>query len=75
MEVLAALAKGDPNRNKPVCHILDSFTVKGPHGVHRCMAFDVQGNNLLSLIRAYNYKGLPVAMVKLLAVQMLDGLA
>lgn len=38
------------------------------------MAFENLSCNLLTIIRLYNYKGLPMALVKIIAKQMLIGL-
>ncbi|ETO08237.1 hypothetical protein RFI_29153 [Reticulomyxa filosa] len=37
--------------------------------------FEVLGDNLLELIKAYNYRGLPLAIVKQIAKEVLKGLA
>ena len=37
---------GDPGR-KFVLQLLDSFTVTGPHGTHRCLALELLGPSLL----------------------------
>lgn len=39
-----------------------------------CMAFETLSCNLLTIIRLYNYKGLPMPLVKVIAKQMLIGL-
>ena len=39
-----------------------------------CMVFEVMGDNLLSLIKRYNYRGIPVELVKVIALQTLIGL-
>lgn len=42
----------------------DSFFHNGPNGRHMCMVFTMLGCNLLSVIKAYNYRGIPVPVVK-----------
>jgi hypothetical protein len=42
----------------------DSFFHSGPNGKHMCMVFNMLGCNLLSVIKAYNYQGLPIPIVK-----------
>lgn len=42
----------------------DSFFHSGPHGKHMCMVFNMLGCNLLSVIKAYNYQGIPIPVVK-----------
>ncbi|CAO3588022.1 unnamed protein product [Absidia cylindrospora] len=44
-------------------------------GKHVCMVFEVLGESLLSLMKRFNYRGLPVNMVKRITRQILDGLA
>eukprot|EP00698_Gefionella_okellyi_P022804 TRINITY_DN7613_c0_g1_i1.p1 TRINITY_DN7613_c0_g1~~TRINITY_DN7613_c0_g1_i1.p1 ORF type:complete len:606 (+),score=155.71 TRINITY_DN7613_c0_g1_i1:52-1869(+) len=57
-----------------VVRLLDNFTHKGPNGLHVCMVFEVLGSNLLSLIKLYNYRGIPLAVVKRLCFQIMQGL-
>lgn len=42
----------------------DSFFHAGPHGRHMCMVFSMLGVNLLSVIKAHNYRGIPMEVVK-----------
>ncbi|ORZ13076.1 kinase-like domain-containing protein [Absidia repens] len=44
-------------------------------GKHVCMVFEVLGENLLSVMKRFNYRGLPVNMVKRITRQILDGLS
>ena len=53
----------DPAREN-VLRLVSSFQHEGPNGLHVCMLFEVLGCNLLSMIKASNYKGLPLALVK-----------
>jgi serine/threonine-protein kinase SRPK3 len=57
-----------------VVQLLDHFFHKGPNGVHVCMVFEVLGENLLSLIRRYKHRGIPIEIVKQIALQVLHGL-
>lgn len=57
-----------------VVSLLDSFNHKGPNGTHVCMVFEVLGENLLGLIKSYNYKGIPPVLVKQIIKQVLLGL-
>lgn len=54
--------------------LLDSFRISGPNGKHYCMVFEVMGRNLLSLIKRYNYRGVPLEVCRRIAYQMLIGL-
>lgn len=56
---------------KHVIAFLDSFIHEGPNGSHVIMVFEVLGENLLSLIRKYKHRGIPVIYVKQIAKQML----
>jgi serine/threonine-protein kinase SRPK3 len=40
-----------------------------------CMVFEMLGDNLLTLIKHYNYRGVPMALVKTLTRDMLEALA
>mmetsp|Transcript_4373 Transcript_4373/g.10545 ORF Transcript_4373/g.10545 Transcript_4373/m.10545 type:complete len:1042 (+) Transcript_4373:275-3400(+) len=42
----------------------DSFFHNGPNGKHMCMVFSMLGCNLLSVIKAFNYRGIPIPVVK-----------
>lgn len=57
-----------------VIQLLDTFTHKGPNGLHVCMVFEVLGENLLGLIRRYKHRGIPVVFVKQIAKQLLSAL-
>lgn len=43
-------------------------------GKHFVMAFEVLGKNLLSVIKKYDYRGIPIPVVRNIAKQMLLGL-
>jgi serine/threonine-protein kinase SRPK3 len=38
------------------------------------MAFEVLGSNLLTLIKKYNHKGIPIAIIQRITKQILAGL-
>ena len=48
----------------------DWFEHEGPHGRHVCMVFEMLGANLLSLIKAYDYQGIPIPIVKRITKQV-----
>ena len=54
-----------------VIQLLDTFTHKGTNGTHVVMVFEVLGENLLSLIRRYKHRGIPIVFVKQIAKQLL----
>ncbi|KAJ3414548.1 serine/threonine protein kinase, CMGC group [Chytridiales sp. JEL 0842] len=57
-----------------VLRLLDSFKHTGPNGTHVVMSFEVLGPNLLTLIRKYKHRGIPIDMVKRIMRQCLEGL-
>ncbi|XP_070758158.1 SRSF protein kinase 1b [Enoplosus armatus] len=63
----------DPNREK-VVQLLDDFKISGMNGTHVCMVFEVLGYHLLKWIIKSNYQGLPLASVKSIIRQVLQGL-
>ena len=54
--------------------LLDHFEHRGPNGTHVCMVFEVLGDNLLSLIKRFGYRGIPMTAVREIARQVLLGL-
>ncbi|OTN65881.1 putative Serine/threonine protein kinase [Plasmodium knowlesi] len=62
------------NMTKGVVSFIDSFEHKGPNGTHVCMVFEFMGPNLLSLIKHYDYKGIPLNLVRKIATHVLIGL-
>ncbi|CAG9767834.1 unnamed protein product [Ceutorhynchus assimilis] len=63
----------DPKRNKTV-QLLNDFKISGVNGVHVCMVFEVLGHHLLKLIIKSNYRGIPLANVRTIMRQVLEGL-
>ncbi|KAH7427154.1 hypothetical protein KP509_10G032000 [Ceratopteris richardii] len=74
VSILKQIAEGDPHDKKNVVKLLDSFKHSGPNGHHVCMVFEYLGDNLLTLIKCYDYKGLPLEMVKRISYHVLVGL-
>lgn len=72
--LLGQIRDGDPDDSKHCVRLLDHFEHSGPNGLHVCMLFEVLGDNLLALIKRYNYKGIPIPVVQGLTQQMLLGL-
>ncbi|VWU52814.1 serine/threonine protein kinase, partial [Hepatocystis sp. ex Piliocolobus tephrosceles] len=62
------------NMTKGVVSFIDSFEHHGPNGTHICMVFEFMGPNLLSLIKYYDYKGIPLNLVRKIATHVLIGL-
>ncbi|OAD66679.1 hypothetical protein PHYBLDRAFT_97704, partial [Phycomyces blakesleeanus NRRL 1555(-)] len=57
-----------------IAQLLDHFWHQGPNGKHVCMTFEVLGESLLSLMKRFNHRGIPSAMVKRITRQLLLGL-
>lgn len=76
IKILRAVRDGDPEnpkRNKTV-QLLNDFRIAGTNGTHICMVFEVLGHNLLKLILKSSYRGIPLANVKSITRQVLEGL-
>ena len=54
--------------------LLNCLIHNGPHGKHFVMVFEILGANLLEIIKRYNYKGVPMPLVRIMAKQCLIGL-
>lgn len=76
IELLKRISTADESHagRQYVVTLLDNFLHMGPNGAHVCMVFEVLGENLLSLMKRFNYKGLPPKLVKQIAKQVLLGL-
>ncbi|GAB5354062.1 hypothetical protein AAMO2058_000087400 [Amorphochlora amoebiformis] len=59
---------------KFIVNLLNHFTFHGPNGKHVCMVFEVMGKNILSLIKKYDYRGIPLELTKRITYQILVGL-
>merc|ERR1719204_1240854 len=69
----AAKRKSNAEENF-IAQMLDAFIVSASDGKHVGFVFEVLGQNLLDLIKSYNYRGLPMAVVKKIAREVLLGL-
>jgi len=76
IKLLNKIVQANPDHpgRKHVVSLLDSFEHKGPNGTHVCMVFEVLGENLLGLIKKWNHRGIPMALVKQITKQVLLGL-
>ncbi|CAM8894736.1 unnamed protein product [Rhodiola kirilowii] len=72
--ILKQIADGDPEDKKCVVKLVDHFKHSGPNGQHVCMVFEYLGDNLLTLIKYSDYRGLPIHMVKQICFHILVGL-
>jgi serine/threonine protein kinase len=57
-----------------VATLHDHFFHSGPNGRHMCMLFSMLGCNLLSVIKAFNYRGIPIDVVKKMTAGVCMGL-
>ena len=57
-----------------VVQLLNSFIHNGPNGRHFCMVFEIMGVTLLEIIKRYNYTGVPLPYVRMMAKEILIGL-
>jgi len=57
-----------------VVQLVDYFEHHGPNGKHVCMVFEVMGPNVLALIKRFNFKGIPLDIVRKVAMHVLIGL-
>ncbi|EFN54568.1 hypothetical protein CHLNCDRAFT_58196 [Chlorella variabilis] len=72
--LLSQIAQNDPEDRHYCCRMVDQFEHSGPHGRHVCMVFEVLGDNLLTLIRLYDHRGISLPVVRHLARQVLVAL-
>ena len=54
--------------------LLNSFMYYGPNGKHFVMVFEILGANLLEIMKRYDYKGIPIPLVRRITKQVLMGL-
>lgn len=78
IELLGQVARGwgpdRPPETLPVVLLEDSFEHSGPNGRHVCMVFERLGDNLLELIKRFEYRGLPLTVARMLTRETLRGL-
>ncbi|KAF9426869.1 serine/threonine protein kinase, CMGC group [Podila epigama] len=76
IKLLERVVQANPNAlgRKYVVELLDHFMHRGPNGLHVCMVFEVLGENLLSVIKRYRHRGIPIHLVRQIIHQVLLGL-
>ncbi|KAJ4962201.1 hypothetical protein NE237_022140 [Protea cynaroides] len=74
IEMLSAIAEGDPSNSKCIVRLIDHFKHVGPNGQHLCMVLEFLGDSLLRLIRYNRYNGLKLNKVKEICRWILQGL-
>lgn len=74
IEVLSAIAEGDPSNSKCIVRLLDHFKHAGPNGQHICLVIEFLGDSLLRLNRYNRYKGIGLNRVREICRSILLGL-
>jgi serine/threonine-protein kinase SRPK3 len=62
------------SQHTQVVQLLNSFMHYGANGDHFIMVFEILGVNLLEIMKRYEYKGIPMPLVRRIAKQVLIGL-
>jgi serine/threonine-protein kinase SRPK3 len=73
LEKIAGANPSHPGRQH-IVSLLDHFEHSGPNGIHICLVFEALGESVLSTIKRYQYRGLPIHIVKQITKQVLLGL-
>lgn len=74
IKILRTITAGDSSNSKCCVRLLDDFQHIGPNGKHICMLLELLGSNLLDLIKRFDYRGIPLRIVKSICKQILIGL-
>jgi len=74
IDFLNKAASIDHPGSRQVVRLWDSFKHTGLNGNHVCMVFEPMGPNLLALIKHFNYRGIPMDLVRCITRQVLEGL-
>lgn len=73
LEKISSANPAHPGRHH-IVSLLDHFEHSGPNGEHVCLVFEALGESVLSTIKRYQYRGLPIHIVKQITKQVLLGL-
>ncbi|KAE8820225.1 Protein kinase dsk1 [Hordeum vulgare] len=74
IKILRKIADDDLEDSRCVVKLLDHFKHTSPNGSHVCMVFEFLGDNLVTLIKYTDYRGIPLPMVKEICRHVLIGL-
>ncbi|KAJ6819710.1 putative protein kinase superfamily protein [Iris pallida] len=74
IELLSAIANGDPSNAKCVVRLLDHFKHAGPNGQHLCLIIEFLGDSLLRLVRHNRNRGIGLHRVRDVCRSVLVGL-
>eukprot|EP00442_Polarella_glacialis_P009466 CAMPEP_0115136022 /NCGR_PEP_ID=MMETSP0227-20121206/56112_1 /TAXON_ID=89957 /ORGANISM="Polarella glacialis, Strain CCMP 1383" /LENGTH=486 /DNA_ID=CAMNT_0002542949 /DNA_START=111 /DNA_END=1568 /DNA_ORIENTATION=- len=74
-EVLLLERLNESGRPSSHCvEMLGHFWHTGPNGRHKCMVFEVMGENLLAMVKHFDYNGVPLELCRRVARHTLMGL-
>ena len=73
LEKISSANPSHPGRQH-IVSLLDHFEHRGPNGDHVCLVFEALGESLISTLRRYHDRGLPIHIVKQITKQVLLGL-
>lgn len=76
IKLLERISTANPSHpgRQHIVSLLDHFEHSGPNGDHICLVFEALGESVLSTVKRYDYRGLPVHIVKQITKQVLLGL-
>lgn len=74
IKLLEAVRDQDHDGMGRTVTLLDHFDHYGAHGLHVCLVFEVMGGSLLHLIKRFNFRGIPLPLVRRLSRELLEGL-
>ncbi|XP_062420147.1 SRSF protein kinase 2-like isoform X2 [Pungitius pungitius] len=76
IKLLKCVRDSDPRdpKRETIVHLIDDFRITGANGEHVCMVLEVLGHQLLRWIIKSKYSGLPLACVRSILTQVLQGL-
>lgn len=74
IRILRTLKRKKGEFKDNVVALLDYFEHRGPNGRHYCLAFEVLSKSLLSLMKRFNHKGIPLRMIRIIVRQILESL-
>jgi serine/threonine protein kinase len=74
LQAPAVINEHGNNFDPCVVLLYDSFDHVGTNGKHMCMTFEILGENLLKVIKKFDYQGIPIKIVRNMVRQICVGL-
>jgi serine/threonine protein kinase len=74
IKIMHDITKSDYDNKENIMHMYDFFIHKESEQRIMCMLFEVLGNDLMQLMKKFNYNGLPLPIVKKIAFDLLKAL-